>query len=31
MNATEQASQARLLTPAELTLCVRLFREMRQW
>lgn len=31
MNATDQAPQARLLTPAELALCVRLFREMRQW
>ncbi len=31
MNATEQAPQARLLTPAELGLCVRLFREVRQW
>jgi transcriptional regulator with XRE-family HTH domain len=31
MNATEQAPNARLLTPAELGLCVRLFREMRQW
>ncbi len=31
MNATEQAQQARLLTPAELGLCIRLFREVRQW
>lgn len=31
MNATEQAPKARLLTPAELGLCVRLFREVRQW
>ncbi|AIV47261.1 helix-turn-helix family protein [Burkholderia pseudomallei TSV 25] len=31
MNATENAQQTRLLTPAELALCVRLFREMRQW
>lgn len=31
MNATEQAPKARLLTPAELGLCVRLFREIRQW
>ena len=31
MNATEQAPQARLLTPSELGLCVRLFREVRQW
>ncbi len=31
MNTTEQAPQARLLTAPELALCVRLFREMRQW
>ena len=33
MNATDQAPQpqARLLTPAELGACVRLFREVRQW
>ena len=31
MNATEQAQQTRLLTPAELGLCIRLFREVRQW
>lgn len=32
MNATdEQSTKARLLTPAELGLCVRLFREIRQW
>ncbi len=32
MTATaEQATKPRLLTPAELGLCVRLFREMRQW
>lgn len=31
MNATEQAPKERLLTPAELGLCIRLFREVRQW
>lgn len=31
MNATEKAQQVRLLTPAELGLCIRLFREVRQW
>jgi transcriptional regulator with XRE-family HTH domain len=31
VNANEQVPQARLLTPAELGLCVRLFREMCQW
>jgi transcriptional regulator with XRE-family HTH domain len=31
MNATEQAQKKRLLTPAELGLCIRLFREVRQW
>lgn len=31
MNATESTQQTRLLTPAELALCIRLFREMRQW
>ena len=31
MIATEQAPPARLLTPAELGLCARLFREVRQW
>lgn len=29
--AAEQATKPRLLTPAELGLCIRLFREMRQW
>lgn len=32
MTATaEQATKPRVLTPTELGLCVRLFREMRQW
>lgn len=31
MSATEQAPQARLLTPAELGAFVRIYREMRQW
>lgn len=31
MNATENARQTRLLTPAELATCTRLFRETRQW
>ncbi|KVN38428.1 XRE family transcriptional regulator [Burkholderia stagnalis] len=31
MNATDKTQQTRLLTPAELALCIRLFREMRQW
>jgi transcriptional regulator with XRE-family HTH domain len=31
MNATSNAQQTRLLTPSELALCIRLFREMRQW
>jgi len=31
MNATESAQQTRLLTPAELAACIKLFREMRQW
>lgn len=31
MNATESAQQTRLLTPAELALCIGSFREMRQW
>lgn len=31
MNATEDTQQTRLLTPAELAVCIRMFREMRQW
>jgi len=31
MNAAENAQQPRLLTPAELAACVKLFREVRQW
>jgi transcriptional regulator with XRE-family HTH domain len=31
MNAASNAQQTRLLTPSELALCIRLFREMRQW
>ncbi|ENO0290394.1 helix-turn-helix transcriptional regulator [Enterobacter bugandensis] len=30
MNATEN-TQARLLTPAELAMCIKMFREMRKW
>ena len=30
-DTAERVTTARLLTPAELGLCVRLFREMRQW
>lgn len=30
MNATEN-TQTRLLTPAELAVCIKMFREMRQW
>jgi len=30
MNATED-TQTRLLTPAELAVCIKMFREMRQW
>lgn len=31
IDTAERVTTARLLTPAELGLCVRLFREMRQW
>ena len=31
MNATESIHQSRLLTPAELAICIKLFREMRSW
>jgi transcriptional regulator with XRE-family HTH domain len=31
MNTAENTSQTRLLTPAELAICIRLFRETRQW
>ncbi|WP_321528821.1 helix-turn-helix transcriptional regulator [Sedimenticola selenatireducens] len=31
MNATEDTKQTRLLTPAELAVYIRMFREMRQW
>ena len=31
MNVTDNAQQPRLLTPAETALCIRLFREARQW
>lgn len=31
MNAAENMPQTRLLTPAELAICIRLFREARQW
>lgn len=31
MNATENTQQTRLLTPTELAVCIKLFREVRQW
>jgi transcriptional regulator with XRE-family HTH domain len=31
MNTAESAQQTRLLTPAELAACIKLFREMRHW
>lgn len=31
MSTAESTQQARLLTPAELATCIRLFRETRQW
>ncbi len=31
MNATHHTEQTRLLTPIELAMCIKLFREMRQW
>lgn len=31
MNATGNAAEARLLTPAELAACIKIFREARQW
>ncbi|WP_133648518.1 helix-turn-helix domain-containing protein [Paraburkholderia flava] len=31
MNAAENTQQTRLLTPAELAACIKLFREVRQW
>lgn len=31
MNAAKNTQQTRLLTPAELAVCIKLFREMRQW
>ncbi len=31
MNATHNTEQTRLLTPTELAMCIKLFREMRQW
>lgn len=31
MNAAENTQQTRLLTPAELAVCIKLFRETRQW
>ncbi|MCK9987922.1 MAG: hypothetical protein AzoDbin1_04394 [Azoarcus sp.] len=31
MNAVANTQQTRLLTPAELAACIKLFREMRQW
>lgn len=31
MNTTESNPQSRLLTPEELALCVRIFRELRHW
>ncbi|AGW92919.1 helix-turn-helix transcriptional regulator [Cupriavidus sp. DF5525] len=31
MNATDNTQQARLLTPAELAVCITVFRDARQW
>jgi transcriptional regulator with XRE-family HTH domain len=31
MSTTENTQQTRLLTPAELAACIRMFREMRKW
>ncbi len=31
MTTTEHAEQTRLLTPAELAMCIKMFREMRHW
>ncbi|WP_042886858.1 helix-turn-helix domain-containing protein [Cupriavidus necator] len=31
MNATENTQQVRLLTPAELAVCITVFRDARQW
>jgi transcriptional regulator with XRE-family HTH domain len=31
MNAAENTQQTRLLTPVELAVCIKLFRETRQW
>lgn len=31
MNSTGNSRQSRLLTPAELAVCIKLFRETRQW
>jgi transcriptional regulator with XRE-family HTH domain len=31
MSTAESNQQTRLLTPAELAVCIRMFREMRQW
>lgn len=31
MNATENTQKNRLLTPTELAVCIKLFREVRQW
>jgi transcriptional regulator with XRE-family HTH domain len=31
MNTAESTQQTRLLTPAELAVCIRMFREMHQW
>lgn len=31
MNTAESTQQTRLLTPAELAVCIRMFRETRQW
>lgn len=31
MNTAENTEQTRPLTPAELAVCIRLFRETRQW
>jgi transcriptional regulator with XRE-family HTH domain len=31
MNTTENTQQTRLLTPAELAVCIKLFRDIRRW
>ena len=31
MNTAEQTTQARMLSPEELAVCIKFFREVRQW